>query len=64
MRREWYEDERRTYIAAIGPTTAQALGRLYGLVVDAIANKPSPVGVRGAVEKGVDNMDLSGEDIP
>lgn len=59
MRDGWYDNERRkTRVAAIGPTTAEALERNYGLVVDALAEKPSPEGVRDAVEEAMSGMEM------
>lgn len=59
VRDGWYDNERRkTRVAAIGPTTAEALERNYGLVVDALAEKPSPEGVRDAVEEAMSGMEM------
>ena len=55
----WFDDaKRRTRVAAIGPTTAEAMRCEHGLVVDAIAEKPSPEGVRDAVEKAIVSLSL------
>lgn len=47
----WYEDvERKIRVAAIGPTTADTVKRQYELNVDAVAESPSPEGIKAAVE--------------
>ena len=53
----WHDDhERKTRIAAIGGSTAEAVRREYGLLVDAMADKPTPQGVREAIERAMDDL--------
>ena len=59
VKNDWFEDaKRRTRVAAIGPTTAEAMRCEHGFVVDAVAKKPSPEGMRDAIEKACINLSL------
>lgn len=51
--------KRKTYIAAIGPTTRDYLRKTFGFEPDVCAEKPSPEGIGEAMEKF---MDRSWED--
>lgn len=43
--------ERRTFVAAIGPTTREYLEREFGFEADVVAERPSPQGVREGIER-------------
>ena len=59
VKSDWFEDaKRRARVAAIGPTTAEAMRCEYGFMVDAVAEEPSPEGIRNAIEKAVINLSL------
>ena len=45
------ETQRRTFVASIGPTTAQYLEREFGFGVDVQAARPSPEGVKEGIER-------------
>lgn len=45
------EGQRRTFVASIGPTTAQYLEREFGFGVDVQAARPSPEGVKEGIER-------------
>lgn len=42
---------RKTFVAAIGPTTREYLEREFGFRADVVAEKPSPEGVRDGIER-------------
>lgn len=41
----------RTFVACIGPTTAEYMRRQFGFEVHVVAKKPSPEGLRAGIEK-------------
>lgn len=44
------QEKRRTFVASIGGTTAEHLEEEFGFKVDAVAESPSPEGVRAGIE--------------
>lgn len=57
----WKEEERKTFVASIGPTTRDWLRESYGFEVDVCARSPSAEGVREGVEAFMKGRDVGCE---
>ena len=54
----WKEEERKTFVASIGPTTRDWLRESFGFEVDVCARRPSAEGVREGVESFMKGRDI------